>query len=415
MPRITNLQIRKGTSSEWSSANPTLDSGEPGLDTTNNLLKIGNGQSNWSGLSVVNSDLPTLNVGNLNLTSSNIISLGDNKDIVLFPTGNVGISTNFPIAKLHVYSSNAEDTILNIEGTNGSLFSVTDNLTGSLMSINNKSGLPVFEVFSDDKIIGGRFGQNDFVLTTTGNVGIGTASASEKLEVSGNFKLTNETASTLSHFDSNKNIKSLSTETYPSLTELSYVKGVTSAIQTQIDNFSTGSTSITTLGTVTTGTWNAGTIAITKGGTGATDAATARSNLGLSSTTYYNLLKTTTDGTPGVVLTTNGSSPSGTTNLVVVNATSVWIFTVNVAAYNTTDNAMGAFQIRGAVSRNGNNTTSIVGSTIKEYFLDSNMTGISADVVAEDSNETLQVKVTGLSSKTIKWTATIAVEEISTA
>jgi hypothetical protein len=47
--------------------------------------------------------------------------------------------------------------------------------------------------------------------------------------------LTSETASTIASFDASKNIKSLSTATYPSLTELSYAKGVTSAIQTQID------------------------------------------------------------------------------------------------------------------------------------------------------------------------------------
>lgn len=48
--------------------------------------------------------------------------------------------------------------------------------------------------------------------------------------------LSSETASTIASFDASKNIKSLSTATYPSLTELSYAKGVTSAIQTQIDN-----------------------------------------------------------------------------------------------------------------------------------------------------------------------------------
>jgi len=40
--------------------------------------------------------------------------------------------------------------------------------------------------------------------------------------------------------------------------------------------------SLTSLGTVTSGTWNAGTIAISYGGTGATSALQARSNLGLA-------------------------------------------------------------------------------------------------------------------------------------
>ena len=43
------------------------------------------------------------------------------------------------------------------------------------------------------------------------------------------------TALTIAHFDATKNIESLPLATYPSLTELSYVKGVTSAIQAQID------------------------------------------------------------------------------------------------------------------------------------------------------------------------------------
>ncbi len=43
------------------------------------------------------------------------------------------------------------------------------------------------------------------------------------------------TASTIAIFDGSKNLVSAATATYPSLTEFSYVKGVTSAIQTQMD------------------------------------------------------------------------------------------------------------------------------------------------------------------------------------
>jgi len=47
--------------------------------------------------------------------------------------------------------------------------------------------------------------------------------------------LSSETASTIASFDASKNLKSLPLATYPSLTELSYVKGLTSAVQTQIN------------------------------------------------------------------------------------------------------------------------------------------------------------------------------------
>ena len=53
--------------------------------------------------------------------------------------------------------------------------------------------------------------------------------------------ISNQTGSTIASFDANKNVVSLTTATYPSLTELSYVKGVTSALQTQIDGKSSTS------------------------------------------------------------------------------------------------------------------------------------------------------------------------------
>ena len=56
--------------------------------------------------------------------------------------------------------------------------------------------------------------------------------------------VSSETASTIASFDASKNVKSLPTETYPSLAELVYVKGVTSAIQTQITALVKGQTSV---------------------------------------------------------------------------------------------------------------------------------------------------------------------------
>jgi len=56
-------------------------------------------------------------------------------------------------------------------------------------------------------------------------------------EIATDLVLPAETASRIASFDSNKKITSLDTATYPSLTELAYVKGVTSAIQTQLNLF----------------------------------------------------------------------------------------------------------------------------------------------------------------------------------
>jgi hypothetical protein len=66
-------------------------------------------------------------------------------------------------------------------------------------------------------------------LTVTREATVDTATISTSLTLS--FA----TASTLVGLDANKNLITLATATYPSLTELSYVKGTTSAIQTQLN------------------------------------------------------------------------------------------------------------------------------------------------------------------------------------
>ena len=59
------------------------------------------------------------------------------------------------------------------------------------------------------------------------------------------------TASTIAIFDASKNLVTASTGTYPSLTELSYVKGVTSAVQTQINAKQASHANLTSLSALT--------------------------------------------------------------------------------------------------------------------------------------------------------------------
>jgi hypothetical protein len=98
--------------------------------------------------------------------------------------GNVGIGITNPAVKLHVNSTVAGDTLVRADGTNGTLFSVVDDLSDSLMSVNNSAGLPVLEVFADDRIVAGQYGQNDLVVINN-KVGIGTNSPAYKLDVRG--------------------------------------------------------------------------------------------------------------------------------------------------------------------------------------------------------------------------------------
>jgi len=44
------ILLRRGTSSQWSFYNPVLNAGEPGFDTSNQILKIGDGTTAWNDL-----------------------------------------------------------------------------------------------------------------------------------------------------------------------------------------------------------------------------------------------------------------------------------------------------------------------------------------------------------------------------
>ena len=79
----------------------------------------------------------------------------------IYFAGNVGIGTTTPLAKL------------DIQGTQGQLFSVTDDLSGSIFAVSDISGVPIFDVNSSG------------VSYFDGNVGIGETNPSCELHVKG--------------------------------------------------------------------------------------------------------------------------------------------------------------------------------------------------------------------------------------
>jgi hypothetical protein len=109
--------------------------------------------------------------------------------------GSVGIGTTAPSGKLHIVSTIAGETVLRTDGTNGTLFSVVDDLSDSLMSVNNSAGLPVFEVFADDRVVAGQYGSGDFVLINN-KIGIGTSNPANKLTVIGGASIGSATYNT---------------------------------------------------------------------------------------------------------------------------------------------------------------------------------------------------------------------------
>jgi hypothetical protein len=91
-----------------------------------------------------------------------------------------------------------------------------------------------------------------------------------------------------------------------------------------------GQTSLTTLGTITTGTWNGTAISLTYGGTGASSASSARTNLGLGTIS--------TQSSDSIAIT--GGSITGLTSLTIANDIDVGDYAIRAKTF-TSDVAIG--------------------------------------------------------------------------
>jgi len=137
------------------------------------------------------------------------------------------------IGKIIIQFTSANWKLTSIEKITGSKFNQTST-SGSYLSTVSVDGTTVTGTgtpaspLSSGAIAGSGVTYGYINDSTQTIAGVKTLSSSPIIS--------SETALTIASFDAAKNIKSLPVATYPSLTELSYVKGVTSAIQTQFSN-----------------------------------------------------------------------------------------------------------------------------------------------------------------------------------
>lgn len=109
---------------------------------------------------------------------------GSTQQPTIYFSGTTGASINLKIE---------DDGSVVFEGNNGGLFNITDSKDGLLSSVNDVSGLPIFAVYSTDKIVAGGYNQNALVVDND-KVFIGsdtrTVPSGTKLSVSGNSLFT---------------------------------------------------------------------------------------------------------------------------------------------------------------------------------------------------------------------------------
>jgi hypothetical protein len=124
-----------------------------------------------------NTDGQTLSISGSTLTIS-----GGNS--VTLPSGGisqgtadslyVNVSGDTMTGPLAISGVTSGQELFAVNGVNGRLFTVTDDLTDSLYSVNTLAGLPVLEVFANNIVQIGKFGTNAIYVGQDGRVGFGT-------------------------------------------------------------------------------------------------------------------------------------------------------------------------------------------------------------------------------------------------
>lgn len=103
----TQFKLRRDTAANWTSANPTLASGEPGLETDTGKLKFGNGATPWTSLTYFPGALDAAAIASGTLASARIPDL----DAAKITTGTLGagrIPTALPAS---VVLTSPEETV----------------------------------------------------------------------------------------------------------------------------------------------------------------------------------------------------------------------------------------------------------------------------------------------------------------
>ena len=171
-----------------------------------------------------------------------------------------------------------------------------------------------------------------------------------------------------------------------------------------------GTSSLTTVGTITSGTWSGTTIALTNGGTGATNAAGARTNLGLaigSDVLAYRTFGTAANSSTSDFVATNASITGATKTKLTYDAkglvTAGTDATTADIAPSTDRNYVTDAQKSGVLSNtSGTNTGDETGSTIKTKLGITTLSGSNTG----DQTITLTGDVTGTGTGT--FTSTLA-------
>jgi hypothetical protein len=138
MAVVTQIQIRRGTASQWTSANPTLASGEFGYESDTGKFKIGNGSTAWTSLSYQGAGTVTSITAGTGLSGGTITTSGT---IAIDTATTVDVSTAQTLTNKTLTTPTLNDPKINLafDAQTGTSYTTVLNDNGQIVTMNNAS------------------------------------------------------------------------------------------------------------------------------------------------------------------------------------------------------------------------------------------------------------------------------------
>jgi len=202
----TRIQVRRGTTSQWNTADPVLNEGEIGYNSNLGQIKVGDGTTIWSELDYL------VSTGSLDTSLGSYIP--DTEKSAVSGVAELDASKNIlaPAGIIFEGTADAHETTLTITDPTADRTITLPNTSGTVITTGNLSDITNIGVFSSTITMEGSTA-NDFELTLS--AGDPTADR------------------TITFPDETGTVQLRVTDV--SDTEIGYLNGVTSAIQTQLD------------------------------------------------------------------------------------------------------------------------------------------------------------------------------------
>jgi hypothetical protein len=202
----TRIQVRRGSTSDWNTADPILNEGEFGYNTTLSQIKIGDGESAWSELDYLVSD------GTLDTSLGSYIP--DTEKSAIDGVAELDGSKNIlaPAGIIFEGTANDHETTLSVTDPTADRTITFPDVTGTVITTGNLSDITNIGVFTSTIVMEGSTA-DDFELT----ISAGDPTADRTItfpDATGTVQL---------------RVTDVSDE------EIAHLNGVTSGIQTQLD------------------------------------------------------------------------------------------------------------------------------------------------------------------------------------